>query len=341
MKKYTLKILCLLIILTSCGEDVTIMPKFVDETGTVNTTINPSVDLEIVSLSVISITENDFTVSSILSTNDFSGVVTTLYMCNNTLTPLCDPKAGDSRVVSNSQLINELFKNVNPLNYRPLDSINVLLEVVKDSVVISDETTTFTLLDSPIIQTSVSADDRDGETYESTVGFFNQDGEGGNQVFFGNWGGSGQNKMWLYLNFTINKDIPSGSTIKGSRLTLGGDGVISWNANVDYANIYVQDSSDSVPVASFNDTPNESNGNLVFSPLRWPAVGGLTWEVVNTSPDVSSLIQQLVDKYDGLSSGSRIQFWISTPSKGSASQLIYADFGHASHKADLDISWEY
>ena len=160
-------------------------------------------------------------------------------------------------------------------------------------------------------------------------------------VFFGNWHTGGSRKMWLYLNFTLTKDIPAGSTINSSFLTIGGDGQFNWDSNNNYANIYIQDSDDSPIVTSYDDSPNEINGTITFSAIRWPSSGGLFWQQINTSPNLASSIQELVNKYDGLSSGSKIQLWISTPSFGSASQLIYADFGHANHQADLSINWSY
>jgi len=189
---------------------------------------------------------------------------------------------------------------------------------------------------------SILSNDKDGEaSIDFPTNFFNIDGEGGEQVFLGNWGGSGENKMWLFLNFTLTKDIPSGSTINSSFLTLGGDGRYNWDTNNYYANVYIQDTDNATPPSEYDDAPNEANGTLVLSPVRWPSTGGLFWEQVNTSPNISSLIQELVDKYEGLSAGSNIQIWVSTPSYGSAAQLIYADFGHANHKADLSINWSY
>lgn len=293
-------------------------------------------------LSISNITENDFTVNAIIDTNDLTGKIIKLYYCNSTLNPSCDPKLYESRVISNTSLINEEVKNLNSPNYNGGNTLSLLLEVEENSVVKESLNTSFTLKETPEMILSISSNNQDGEATEDTTNnFFDIDGEGGEQVFFGTWDTGGSKKMWLFLNFTLTKDIPSGSTVNSSYLTLGGDGQFNWDSNNYYAKIYIQDTDDANLATSFDDAPNEINGNLVLSPQRWPSSGGLFWQQINTSPNISSLIQQLVDKYDGLSSGSKIQLWISTPSFGSASQLIYADFGHANHKADLSINWSY
>jgi hypothetical protein len=341
MNKILIKFV-VLILLVSCESKVEITRNTPDTGGGDSPT---ETEIELISLnnlSISNITENDFTVNAYVDTTDFSGKTITLYYCNSTTTPSCSPKAGDSKIITNSSFISEEIKNLNSSTYNAGDGINILLEIEEDSSIVDSLSSSFTLKESPEMILSINSNDQDGETAEDTpTNFFNIDGEGGEQVYLGNWDTGGSRKMWLFLNFTLSKDIPSGSTINSSYLTIGGAGQFNWDSNNYYANIYVQDTNDASLPTMFDDSPNEANGNLVFSPVRWPNSGGLFWQQINTSPDISSLVQELVDKYDGLSSGSKIQIWISTPSFGSASQLIYADYGHANHKADLSINWSY
>jgi hypothetical protein len=46
--------------------------------------------------------------------------------------------------------------------------------------------------------------------------------------------------------------------------------------------------------------------------VRWPEELGLAWQHPgpNSTPDLSPLLQALVDEYGGLEAGAHVQFWI-------------------------------
>lgn len=345
MKKINTIILILLTFLVSCNE--VDLPSSnntgVTNTGDTDSGSQENISQEISSLSITNVTEDDFRLVGIMaSSENVTDLDFNLYYCNETQNSGCDPKSGDTLLLTSSQLINQLVSNLDSSDYSPNDTINLLLEVNENTTLVDSQSIQFTLADDPSMTLNILSNEADGEAaVDSPTNYFNIDGEGGDQVFFGNWHTNGSRKMWVYLNFTLTKEIPAGSNVNSAYLTIGGDGRYQWDMNNYYANIYIQDSADAAIASEFNDTIGEANGNVSLASISWGQTNGLQWQGLNTTPNISSLIQSLVDKYDGLASGAKIQIWISTPSFGLASQLIYADYGHPNHFTELNIDWSY
>jgi hypothetical protein len=104
------------------------------------------------------------------------------------------------------------------------------------------------------------------------------------------------------------------------------------------------DSSDGVRPTSFADFIGQGNGVVATTAtVRWPNSGALDWQDAQmTTPDVSAVIQELVDRYGGLSAGSSVVIWLyGTADLAGNKEVILADFGHAEHNTTLNIDFEY
>lgn len=198
------------------------------------------------------------------------------------------------------------------------------------------------------ITVSVSAELDDVEIYDTS---YWADGEGSNSV---NWVGKWYSlPVWGGLRFQLSSAIPSGATITSASISVFGDGREGWDDSNDYLTIIANDSADAPQVASQNDRPDGPNAYYFSAPpgnvtggsnteVRWPSVGGLAWNdaLLNISPDISPLIQFLVNKHNGLASGASVQLWVHLPIYGFNHEVAYADYGHPTKPAPmLVINW--
>ena len=159
-----------------------------------------------------------------------------------------------------------------------------------------------------------------------------QSGDSGDGVgYMGEWTPS--NQYYNYFRFTLTNALPAGSVISNAKLEVNGLTHFNWSSS--YAlRIFIQDSANAPQVDNANDYPGDAGGTeLLGSNVRWPASGGLTWnypEVNNGSPNLSSLVQALVDKYNGLSAGASIQFWIGIDqTQAGGHSVAYEEYSHA------------
>lgn len=129
---------------------------------------------------------------------------------------------------------------------------------------------------------------------------------------------------WGFTRFTLGSAIPNGTTISNATLELYGYDLWNWDTDGDYLHIHVTDSADGGLPADGDDRPTPDGDTAVYptvgSGTRWPtASGGLNWSTSgwNTSVDISSLIQHLVDENGGLAQNSHIVVWFDAPGSDS------------------------
>ena len=131
-----------------------------------------------------------------------------------------------------------------------------------------------------------------------------------------------------YFRFTLPQPIAADTVVHTAVLELHGWTTHAWNSEVDALLVFVELSADAEQVDAADDFPPSGETVLGEHPIRWPEDGGLLWNVdaANTSPDLSPLLQTLVDTYGGLPSGSHVQFWIRKAELGmTESEVGYVD----------------
>jgi hypothetical protein len=144
-----------------------------------------------------------------------------------------------------------------------------------------------------------------------------------------------------YFRFALPQAIAADTLVQSAVLELHGWTTYEWNADEDALLVFVELSADAEQVAGVDAFPLTGTTVLAKEFIRWPSKGGLEWDVdgPNVSPDLSPLLQTLVDTYGGLQSGSHVQFWVRKVELGSvASEVGYVDaFVDASNAATLSI----
>lgn len=200
------------------------------------------------------------------------------------------------------------------------------------------------------ITTSIEAENDDTEVWTSSLYY---DGETGQSDMY--MGADNSVLVWGSLRFRIPTAIPAGATITSANFSMYGTDAYYWTNGSDYLHVLANDSNDAPQVAAADDVPGGASGYYFTSSpgatsgganviVRWPTAGGLTWNSggsLNIGPDVSSLIQFLVDKYGGLSANSHIQFWVySQVNIPAGPEVRMADYGHPTLSAPmLILNW--
>lgn len=136
-----------------------------------------------------------------------------------------------------------------------------------------------------------------------------------------------------YIRFTVPlSGIPADAKITGAVLKLQGDGSHSWTGSDAALRIRAEAVSDATQVGSPNRYPGAvSSAKMTMATMRWPASGQLSWSSnsVNSSVDLSPIIQELVDRHGAFASGSHIQLWIGMDKvvSGVARDVSYNGYG--------------
>lgn len=158
-------------------------------------------------------------------------------------------------------------------------------------------------------------------TWEIDRIYWNPDGEHDNIIYTGAWGGC----VWSGSRWALPSSIPAGATITSATASFYSQGN---DPDTQYLRIWATDSSNAGSASSASDRPSIDptyGGNTTVYPnnlntgIRWPGSGNLTssdWPSSGnwaTTPDIKSLIQYLVDTYNGLASGNHIVLWLADP----------------------------
>lgn len=336
------KILLLLIVISSvysCKDDYVLNKG---EGGT--TIVEAPIVFQVNDLVVSSVAEDDFSVSLGYVPEDGITYTATLYYCNSTDNVGCNPKLGSSTAltVNTSSVYGDVKNLVTPND--PNDVLNLFIEIFEGATVKGTKIGLVTLEDSPTMDINLVGNGNDGEIDESADTYY-IDGEGSEQLYMGQWNlGAGRLPTWGFFRFQLHKDIPSNATVKSVHFNVYGVGILNWNINSHYLNVYIQDVDNTTQPSGPDDFLGGSNGNIAGNSIvRWPSTGGLSWNVDgnNRSPNIAPLIQELVTKYDGLRANDYITVWISSPDFGSNSEVMAADTGHANFDTSLEVVWEY
>jgi hypothetical protein len=119
-----------------------------------------------------------------------------------------------------------------------------------------------------------------------------------------------QQLYYAYLRFALPEALPAGTQIDDATLVLYGHTTFMWTAS-DALRVWIEDSADAREITGVQDFPGELVG-LAHVSVRWPEDGGLAWRHpgTNDTPDLSPLLQRVVDENGGLAAGAHVQLWI-------------------------------
>lgn len=144
-----------------------------------------------------------------------------------------------------------------------------------------------------------------------------------------------------YFRFALPQAIAADTLVQSVVLELHGWTTYQWSAEQDALLVFIEISADAAQVAGADAFPLTGKTLLAKEFIRWPSKGGLEWDIdgPNLSPDLSPLLQALVDNYGGLESGAHVQFWVRKAELGSTeSEVGYVDaFFDEANAATLSI----
>ena len=206
-------------------------------------------------------------------------------------------------------------------------------EVRRDPILVQSEQSIMLENDEDDVESAAS------EGYEHLV-----HGEWANNLYFGYWDYPQYEATYSSFRFFLKKAIPKGAKVIKAFLDIRGTGSVGWNSQKHFLEISATDSKSSPQISEFSDVIGKNNGyQETQTIIRWPKQGGLDWneQGLNRTPDLSALIQELVDKYDGLDKGSSITLWLKTSLLERSAEVMAADYGHKDFHTQLSISAEY
>ena len=193
-------------------------------------------------------------------------------------------------------------------------------------------------------QTLIITNNLDDVENVDTSGYYHlPDGEGGELLWCGYWYSSQNDPTFCSFRFQLVNELPEGVVITNVQLSVRGKGNLNWDSSSDHFNLSATYAKSSPQITGFDDVIGKANGYIETSnKVRWPATGGLSWvDGQMTSPDISPVIQELVDNFNGLNVGDSVTIWLHAPPTSGNSEVQLADLGHAEHSTSLVISYEY
>jgi hypothetical protein len=155
----------------------------------------------------------------------------------------------------------------------------------------------------------------------------------------------GTSETMSFFRFALPSAIPAGATIRGAQLRLYGRDVWFWRPADHTLSVVAERSADAEPISSYADMPGYPGGRSIGAArVLWGAGGGapLEWALGgwNPSPDLSPLVQELVDEQGGLAAGAHVQLFLWREAATDDGEVAAEDYcsPDANH-AELSLSW--
>ncbi len=136
------------------------------------------------------------------------------------------------------------------------------------------------------------------------------------------------NAYFGYFRFRMPIALPPGTIVTAAHFELGGWGLYLWSSGKHALRIHVERSPDAPQVESLESYPEPASPfapQLVDESVRWPEMGGLLWNVVDTnaSPQITAPLQALIDgTVGGMAEGAHVQLWIGADDLGGGTREV-------------------
>lgn len=181
---------------------------------------------------------------------------------------------------------------------------------------------------------SVAANGDDGEIWTT---FFWSDGEDADGI--GKMYLAASSPVYCFYRFILPSGISSGATITAATIEIWGEGNLSWENGVSDLEIKATDSGDAPAPTEGGHRLTEDGGSTAqcAAEVAW---NNVTWttDAFNTSPSITTIIQELVNDNGGFSAGEAIVIWVNGTTGAQAhGQLM--EFAGEANTARLTITW--
>jgi hypothetical protein len=190
-------------------------------------------------------------------------------------------------------------------------------------------------LDGPPTPDAVAPDAPPGcRTLKLAVALATDEGEIGGTMFFGSGeqdslihiGFYMDSVTWGFFRFVVPEAIAQGESVMSAQLDILGANPDNWDGSRQALLVNAEASDDAPRVVGSDDRPNSGTGSarpLTQATVRWPASGGLVWNPgeYNSTPDLSAVVQELVNRPSGLAMGAHLQLWVSGESTSASGEV--------------------
>ncbi len=196
-------------------------------------------------------------------------------------------------------------------------------------------------LDAPMTTTwtlSITDDADDGEVIVAgTERAVYIDGENGDQIdYAGQWSGA---PTWAFVRYAVPGAIPPGARVLDARLRVSGLAAAGLVTTDDGLAITGERSADAPAITARDDVPGGLNGRVgTTAVVRWPALGN--WAIGDDiSPDLSPIVQELVDQPGGLASRAHVVLWLDAADYAQDGEVSFQDTTQTVAGPTLTITW--
>ena len=193
-------------------------------------------------------------------------------------------------------------------------------------------------LDAPIRTTwtiAIADDTDDGQLGAPGAAAFVNGENNDERDYTGHWSGS---PTWAFARFALPAALPSGAHVTDARLHLTGVTSAGLLFPGNMLALVAEDSADALAVTSSDDSPGSTNGRVGTSAM-------VPWAVLDfaigpdVSPDLSPIVQQLVDRHGGLAAGAHVTLWISGTGYAQDGEVAFQDTAPGIAGPSLTLVW--
>jgi hypothetical protein len=198
-------------------------------------------------------------------------------------------------------------------------------------------------------EVAISDDLDDGEVEGSGGYGYAPEGESQCSTFMGGYDlveyGEGNGATVAFFRFKLPSAIPPGAAIGSVTLSLFGSDQWHWDPTRHTLSVCAELCPDAPRVTSAADQPDTATGRPVTGTCAGWGVGAgapLSWVVGgwNTSPDLSAVVQEVVDRLGGLATGAHVQLFVYRKNATDNGEVAAEDFCHTRpNQARLSLSW--
>lgn len=187
-------------------------------------------------------------------------------------------------------------------------------------------TTTWTL--------TIASDQDDGEILGASDPLYPDGESADDRDYMGYWGGA---PTWAFVRYALPASLPSGAHVLDARLHLTGTGVAGLVPVEDALALVGEDSPDAPMLVSSTAVPGRGlPGTMAV--VRWAAIGN--WAIgENVSPDLSPILQELVDRHGGLASGAHVVLWLDGAGYTLDGEVAFQDSAPGISGPTLVVTW--
>lgn len=187
---------------------------------------------------------------------------------------------------------------------------------------------------------TIATDADDGTMGDTGAWTFYSAGEGADGD--GYFGSNAGKNYWLFARFVLSSAIPNGVTVTNAILSMQGVAEFSWADGSDDLTVQATDSANAAAPTLISQRPSGDGGSttLTSTSIAW---NNVTWAEAgnNNSPQLATLIQELVTDNGGLASSAGIVLWVAGDETGQNGSQPAAELReHVSNNVmQLVIQW--